>query len=297
MNNQGLISLENESISIIRDTYSSSENPVLLYSVGKDSSVLTHLFKKAFYPLKVPVKLLHVDTTWKFKEMIKFRDDYALKNNLDLIVYKNQDAIKKDINPFNNKNYTDIMKTETLKKALDEYGFDMIYGGARRDEEASRSKERVLSVRDKYHSWDPRNQRVEPWLIFNTEKIIDQTFRVFPISNWTELNIWEYIKQESIDIVPLYFAKNREVIVRDDEIYLYDDKRFQIKNTDEIKSLKVRFRTLGCYPLTAGIESDSDNLDKIIQELNETSYSERSGRAIDKDRIGSMEIKKKEGYF
>ena len=297
MNNQGLISLENESISIIRDTYSSSENPVLLYSVGKDSSVLTHLFKKAFYPLKVPVKLLHVDTTWKFKEMIKFRDDYALKNNLDLIVYKNQDAIKKDINPFNNKNYTDIMKTETLKKALDEYGFDMIYGGARRDEEASRSKERVLSVRDKYHSWDPRNQRVEPWLIFNTEKIIDQTFRVFPISNWTELNVWEYIKQESIDIVPLYFAKNREVIVRDDEIYLYDDKRFQIKNTDEIKSLKVRFRTLGCYPLTAGIESDSDNLDKIIQELNETSYSERSGRAIDKDRIGSMEIKKKEGYF
>lgn len=297
MNNPGLITLENESISIIRDTYSSSENPVLLYSVGKDSSVLTHLFKKAFYPLKVPVKLLHVDTTWKFKEMIKFRDDYALKNNLDLIVYKNQDAIKKDINPFNNKNYTDIMKTETLKKALDEYGFDMIYGGARRDEEASRSKERVLSVRDKYHSWDPRNQRVEPWLIFNTEKIIDQTFRVFPISNWTELNVWEYIKQESIDIVPLYFAKNREVIVRDDEIYLYDDKRFEIKNTDEIKNLQVRFRTLGCYPLTAGIESDSDNLDKIIQELKETSYSERSGRAIDKDRIGSMEIKKKEGYF
>jgi len=297
MNNPGLITLENESISIIRDTYSSSENPVLLYSVGKDSSVLTHLFKKAFYPLKVPVKLLHVDTTWKFKEMIKFRDDYALKNNLDLIVYKNQDAIKKDINPFNSKNYTDIMKTETLKKALDEYGFDMIYGGARRDEEASRSKERVLSVRDKYHSWDPRNQRIEPWLIFNTEKIIDQTFRVFPISNWTELNVWEYIKQESIEIVPLYFAKNREVIVRDDEIYLYDDKRFHLKNTDEIKKLKVRFRTLGCYPLTAGIESDSDNLDKIIQELNETSYSERSGRAIDKDRIGSMEIKKKEGYF
>jgi sulfate adenylyltransferase subunit 2 len=238
MNNPGLITLENESISIIRDTYSSSENPVLLYSVGKDSSVLTHLFKKAFYPLKVPVKLLHVDTTWKFKEMIKFRDDYALKNNLDLIVYKNQDAIKKDINPFNNKNYTDIMKTETLKKALDEYGFDMIYGGARRDEEASRSKERVLSVRDKYHSWDPRNQRVEPWLIFNTEKIIDQTFRVFPISNWTELNVWEYIKQESIEIVPLYFAKNREVIVRDDEIYLYDDKRFHLKNTDEIKKSK-----------------------------------------------------------
>jgi len=297
MNNDGLNNLENESISIIRDTYSSSENPVLLYSVGKDSSVLTHLFKKAFYPLKVPVKLLHVDTTWKFKEMIKFRDDYALKNNLDLIVYKNEDAIKKDINPFNSKNYTDIMKTETLKKALDEYGFDMIYGGARRDEEASRSKERVLSVRDKYHSWDPRNQRIEPWLIFNTEKIIDQTFRVFPISNWTELNVWEYIKQESIEIVPLYFAKNREVIVRDDEIYLYDDKRFHLKNTDEIKKLKVRFRTLGCYPLTAGIESDSDNLDKIIQELNETSYSERSGRAIDKDRIGSMEIKKKEGYF
>jgi sulfate adenylyltransferase subunit 2 len=297
MNNNGLNNLENESISIIRDTYSSSENPVLLYSVGKDSSVLTHLFKKAFYPLKVPVKLLHVDTTWKFKEMIKFRDDFAIKNNLDLIVYKNQDAIKKDINPFNSKNYTDIMKTETLKKALDEYGFDMIYGGARRDEEASRSKERVLSVRDKYHSWDPRNQRIEPWLIFNTEKIIDQTFRVFPISNWTELNVWEYIKQESIEIVPLYFAKNREVIVRDDEIYLYDDKRFHLKNTDEIKKLKVRFRTLGCYPLTAGIESDSDNLDKIIQELNETSYSERSGRAIDKDRIGSMEIKKKEGYF
>jgi sulfate adenylyltransferase subunit 2 len=297
MNNKNLDSLENESISIIRDTYSSSENPVLLYSVGKDSSVLTHLFKKAFYPLNVPVKLLHVDTTWKFKEMIKFRDDYATKNNLDLIVYKNQEAIKNNITPFNNKNYTDIMKTETLKKALDEHGFDMIYGGARRDEEASRSKERVLSVRDKYHSWDPRNQRVEPWLIFNTEKIIDQTFRIFPISNWTELNVWEYIKQEDIDIVPLYFAKNREVIIRDDEIYLYDDKRFEIKNTDIIKKLKVRFRTLGCYPLTAGIESDSDNLDKIIQELKDTSYSERSGRAIDKDRLGSMEIKKKEGYF
>ena len=297
MNNKNLDALENESISIIRDTYSSSENPVLLYSVGKDSSVLTHLFKKAFYPLNVPVKLLHVDTTWKFKEMIKFRDDYASKNNLDLIVYKNQEAIKNNITPFNNKNYTDIMKTETLKKALDEHGFDMIYGGARRDEEASRSKERVLSVRDKYHSWDPRNQRVEPWLIFNTEKIIDQTFRIFPISNWTELNVWEYIKQEDIDIVPLYFAKNREVIIRDDEIYLYDDKRFEIKNTDIIKKLKVRFRTLGCYPLTAGIESDSDNLDKIIQELKDTSYSERSGRAIDKDRLGSMEIKKKEGYF
>ena len=297
MNNKNLDLLENESISIIRDTYSSSENPVLLYSVGKDSSVLTHLFKKAFYPLNVPVKLLHVDTTWKFKEMIKFRDDYASKNNLDLIVYKNEEAIKNNITPFNNSNYTDIMKTETLKKALDEYGFDMIYGGARRDEEASRSKERVLSVRDKYHSWDPRNQRVEPWLIFNTEKILDQTFRIFPISNWTELNVWEYIKQESIDIVPLYFAKKREVIIRDDEIYLYDDKRFEIKNTDIVKKLNVRFRTLGCYPLTAGIESDSDNLDKIIQELKDTSYSERSGRAIDKDRLGSMEIKKKEGYF
>jgi len=297
MNNKNLDALENESISIIRDTYSSSDNPVLLYSVGKDSSVLTHLFKKAFYPLNVPIKLLHVDTTWKFKEMIKFRDDYALKNNLELIVYKNQEAIKNNITPFNNKNYTDIMKTETLKKALDEHGFDMIYGGARRDEEASRSKERVLSVRDKYHSWDPRNQRVEPWLIFNTEKIIDQTFRIFPISNWTELNVWEYIKQESIDIVPLYFAKKREVIIRDDEIYLYDDKRFEIKNTDIVKKLNVRFRTLGCYPLTAGIESDSDNLDKIIQELKDTSYSERSGRAIDKDRLGSMEIKKKEGYF
>ena len=165
------------------------------------------------------------------------------------------------------------------------------------DEEASRSKERVLSVRDKYHSWDPRNQRVEPWLIFNTEKILDQTFRIFPISNWTELNVWEYIKQESIDIVPLYFAKNRKVIVRDDEIYLYDDKRFEIKNTDKVKKIKVRFRTLGCYPLTAGIESDSDNIDKIIQELKDTSYSERSGRAIDKDRLGSMKIKKKEGYF
>ncbi len=297
MNNKNLDLLENESISIIRDTYSSSENPVLLYSVGKDSSVLTHLFKKAFYPLNVPVKLLHVDTTWKFKEMIKFRDDYASKNNLDLIVYKNEEAIKNNITPFNNSNYTDIMKTETLKKALDEYGFDMIYGGARRDEEASRSKERVLSVRDKYHSWDPRNQRVEPWLIFNTEKVLDQTFRIFPISNWTELNVWEYIKQESIDIVPLYFAKNRKVIVRDDEIYLYDDKRFEIKNTDKVKKIKVRFRTLGCYPLTAGIESDSDNIDKIIQELKDTSYSERSGRAIDKDRLGSMEIKKKEGYF
>ena len=292
-----LSNLEEESISIIRETYSESERPVVLYSIGKDSSVLLHLFRKAFYPNKIPVPFLHVDTTWKFKEMIKFRDKKAEEMNLRLIVHKNKDAIKKNINPFNNSNYTDIMKTNALKEILSEKKFDFIYGGARRDEEASRSKERVLSVRDSNHNWNPKNQRVEPWLFFNTNLDSGESFRIFPLSNWTEVDIWEYIKKEKIDIVPLYFAKIRKVIIRNDDIYLYDDDRFPLLEDDKVKNLKVRFRTLGCYPLSLAVKSNADTIQKIINEIKKEKTSERSGRLIDQDQLGSMEKKKKQGYF
>ena len=292
-----LKNLEEESISIIRKTYSESNNPVILYSIGKDSSVLLHLFRKAFYPHDIPVPLLHVDTTWKFKEMIKFRDKISKKFNLKIYIEKNQNAISKNINPFQHKNYTDIMKTETLKTALNKHGFDFIYGGARRDEEASRSKERVLSVRDENHKWNPKYQRVEPWHIFNTNLDIGQSFRIFPLSNWTELDIWKYIQIEKIDVVPLYFAKPRKVVIRDKNIFLLDDNRFEINKDDLVKTLNVRFRTLGCYPLTLGVKSNADTIQKILNEIKKEKRSERAGRLIDKDKIGSMELKKKDGYF
>lgn len=292
-----LIKLEEESISIIRDTYSNSDNPVVLYSIGKDSSVLLELFKKAFYPAKIPVPFLHIDTGWKFKEMITFRNSIYKEYELKGLVYKNEEGENLGINPFEHSNYTDIMKTQALKSALKLGKYDFVYGGARRDEEASRSKEKVVSHRDKYNRWDPKNQNIEPWLLFNTLKQQGESFRVFPISNWTELNVWEYIQKENIKIVPLYFAKNRKVVLNNGQIFLYDDKRYQIEEEDEVKTLKVRFRTLGCYPLTAGIESNAKNVKDIIKEVKESNFSERSGRLIDYDKLGSMELKKREGYF
>ena len=289
--------LEEEAISIIRDTYSSSENPVVLYSIGKDSSVLLELFKKSFYPNKIPVPFLHIDTGWKFKEMIKFRDSSFKQNNIKGIVYSNKDGLRSDINPFDHSNYTDVMKTQALKDAIKIGGYDFIYGGARRDEEASRSKEKIVSHRSIDNRWDPKSQSIEPWLLFNTHKEKDESFRVFPISNWTELNIWEYIYREKINIVPLYFAKKRKVVVSNSQIFLLDDNRFKFQETDEIKYLNVRFRTLGCYPLTAGIESNAKNIKEIIKEIKKSDFSERSGRLIDYDKLGSMELKKRQGYF
>lgn len=292
-----LTNLEEEAISIIRDTYAVSENPVVLYSIGKDSSVLLELFKKAFYPGDIPVTFLHIDTGWKFKEMISFRDTIFKKNNIQGIVHQNLDGAQKNINPFDHSNYTDIMKTSALKKALTKGRYDFVYGGARRDEEASRSKEKIVSHRDKNNRWNPKNQNIEPWLLFNTLKSNEESFRVFPISNWTELNVWEYIHKEKIPIVPLYFAKKRKVVISDGQIFLHDDNRFKLKESDKSIILKVRFRTLGCYPLTAGLESDAENVADIITEIKESKFSERSGRLIDYDKLGSMEMKKREGYF
>jgi len=289
--------LEDESISIIRDTYKDAENPVVLYSIGKDSSVLLKLFLKAFYPIKVPVKFLHIDTGWKFKEMIQFRDKLFNSNLIDGLVYKNKEGMKKNINPFNHENYTDIMKTHALREALNKEKYDFVYGGARRDEESSRSKERILSIRDKNQKWDPKNQKIEPWLLFNTLKYSEESFRVFPLSNWTELNIWEYIEQEKIKIVNLYFSKKRKVVLRNDQLFLLDDKRFKLEKDDKLTYKNVRFRTLGCYPLTAGIESTAKNVSEIIKEVKNSNFSERHGRVIDYDKVGSMEIKKREGYF
>jgi sulfate adenylyltransferase subunit 2 len=292
-----LSELENESISIIRDTYRKANNPIILFSIGKDSTVLTHLFKKAFFPLKVPIKLLHIDTTWKFKEMIEFRDNYVKENNFELIVHTNQKAVSDNITPFNNKNYTDIMKTEALLAALKKGSFDFVYGGARRDEEPSRSKERVLSKRSQNQSWNPRSQNVEPWHLFNTELNEKESFRVFPLSNWTELDIWQYIKFQNIDVVPLYFSKKRDIVSRGNNMFLVDDERFVFKKGDLRETKNVRFRTLGCYPLTECIESSANTLTKIINELRKSSVSERSGRTIDYDKENSMELKKREGYF
>ena len=292
-----LINLEEEAISIIRDTYANSENPVVLYSIGKDSSVMLELFKKSFYPSNIPIPFLHIDTGWKFKEMIRFRDKVYENNTLKGHVYSNEEGMKLGINPFDNSNYTDVMKTQALKAALKNGKYDFVFGGARRDEEASRSKEKVVSHRDKNNRWDPKNQNIEPWHIFNTSKEPDESFRVFPLSNWTELNVWEYISQENIKIVPLYFSKKRKVVITDNQIFLYDDNRFRLKEGDEVKSLNVRFRTLGCYPLTAGIESNATTVQEIIKEVRKSNYSERSGRLIDYDKLGSMELKKREGYF
>lgn len=295
--NRYLKELEEESISFIRDTHYKSENPVVLYSIGKDSSVLLHLFRKAFHPITPPVPFLHIDTGWKFKEMIEFRNSTYERYGINIEVYKNVEGEKNNINPFEHPNYTDVMKTEALKKILIKKNYDFVFGGARRDEEGSRSKEKILSHRDDKNVWDPKKQRIEPWNLFNTKKNKGESFRVFPISNWTELNIWQYIDSQKIEIVPLYFAKNRSVVTRKNSIYLIDDARFKLQEGEVVETKSIRFRTLGCYPLTTGIESKADTIKKIIDELDESQYSERSGRLIDYDKIGSMELKKREGYF
>ncbi len=291
--------LESESIHIIREVASEFDNPVMLYSIGKDSSVMLHLAQKAFYPSKIPFKLMHIDTTWKFKEMINFRDEIAKKYNLDLLVHINQEGVRNNINPISSgsKIHTDVMKTQSLIQALDKYKFDAAFGGARRDEEKSRAKERIFSFRDKKHRWDPKNQKPELWNLFNTNIDKDESVRVFPLSNWTEIDVWQYIYQENIPLVPLYFSKIRSVIRRNDMMIMVDDDRLKIKENEKIEQKKVRFRTLGCYPLTAAVESDATTVEEIIIELLESKYSERQGRLIDNDQIGSMEKKKQEGYF
>ena len=291
--------LESESIHIIREVASEFDNPVMLYSIGKDSSVMLHLAQKAFYPSKIPFKLMHIDTTWKFKEMINFRDETAKKYNLDLLVHINQEGVRNNINPISSgsKIHTDVMKTQSLIQALDKYKFDAAFGGARRDEEKSRAKERIFSFRDKKHRWDPKNQKPELWNLFNTNIDKDESVRVFPLSNWTEIDIWQYIYHENIPLVPLYFSKIRSVIRRNDMMIMVDDDRLKIKENEKIEQKKVRFRTLGCYPLTAAVESDATTVEEIIIELLESKYSERQGRLIDNDQIGSMEKKKQEGYF
>ncbi len=291
--------LEAESIHIIREVAAEFDNPVMLYSVGKDSAVMLHLATKAFFPGKPPFPLMHVDTTWKFKEMISFRDTMAAKVGMDLIVHINQDGVDQGIGPFTHGSsvHTDVMKTQGLKQALDKYGFDAAFGGARRDEEKSRAKERVYSFRDKNHRWDPKNQRPELWNIYNGRINKGESIRVFPLSNWTELDIWQYIYLESIEIVPLYYAAMRPVVERDGMLIMVDDERMPIHDGEEIQEKMVRFRTLGCYPLTGAVESEAATLPEIIQEMLLTTTSERQGRAIDHDSSGSMEKKKMEGYF
>jgi sulfate adenylyltransferase subunit 2 len=291
--------LEAESIHIIREVAAKFERPVMLYSIGKDSAVMLHLAMKAFYPGKLPFPLMHVDTTWKFKEMIEFRDKITKELGLELIVYINQDGVDQGIGPFTHgsKKHTDVMKTDALKQALDKYKFDAAFGGARRDEEKSRAKERVYSFRDKNHRWDPKNQRPELWNIYNGKIDKGESIRVFPMSNWTELDIWQYIHLENIPIVPLYFAKERPVVNKDGMLIMVDDERMPIGPNDKIEMRKVRFRTLGCYPLTGAVESNATTLPEIIQEMLLTTTSERQGRLIDHDQAGSMEQKKREGYF
>ena len=299
LNLSHLQKLESQSIHIIREVASEFQNPVMMYSIGKDSSVMLHLAIKAFAPNKIPFRLLHVDTTWKFKEMISFRDQIINKYNLDLLVHTNLDGVQKNVGPISHgsKIHTDIMKTQALKQAFNKYKFDAAFGGARRDEEKSRAKERIFSFRDEQHRWDPKNQRPELWNLYNTKIASGESVRVFPLSNWTELDIWQYIYKEDIPIVPLYLAAKRPVIERDGMLILVDDDRLKVKLEESIKEKLVRFRTLGCYPLTGAVESSASSIEKIILELLESKNSERQGRLIDKDQIGSMEIKKQEGYF
>lgn len=294
-----LKALENESIQIFREVVAEFENPVMLYSVGKDSSVLLHLARKAFYPGKIPFPLLHVDTTWKFKEMIAFRDQMAKEHGFELLVHQNPDGLAMNISPFTHgsSKHTDIMKTQGLKQALDKYKFDAAFGGARRDEEKSRAKERVYSFRDKHHRWDPKSQRPELWNIYNGRVDKGESIRVFPLSNWTELDIWQYIYLENIQIPSLYFAKERPVVERDGTLIMVDDERMPLQPGETPQLKQVRFRTLGCYPLTGAIESAASTLPDIIQEMLLTKTSERQGRVIDHDSSGSMEKKKMEGYF
>lgn len=292
-------SLEAESINILREAAVTAKKPVLMYSVGKDSSVLLHLCRKAFYPGPIPFPVLHVNTLWKFKEMYAFRQKMIDELGLNLISYVNPQGIAENINPFIHGSgyHTDLMKTQALKQALDEHGFDLVIGGARRDEEKSRAKERIFSFRASGHLWDPKLQRPELWSLFNTHIHEGESMRVFPLSNWTELSVWQYILQENIPVVPLYFAKPRPVVERNGQLLMVDDERFVFLEGEKPKEKLVRFRTLGCYPLTAAVESDADTLEKIVAEVAQTTLSERQGRLIDSDSTGSMEKKKQEGYF
>ena len=294
-----LRSLEAEAIHIFREIVAEALNPVMLYSIGKDSAVMLHLALKAFFPSKPPFPLLHIDTTWKFKEMIAFRDKRAEELGLDLIVHINQDGLARGINPFDHGSavHTDVMKTEALKQALDKYKFDAAIGGARRDEEKSRAKERIISHRNELHRWDPRNQRPELWNLFNCRLNPGESLRAFPLSNWTEFDIWEYIAAENIPIVPLYLAANRPIVERDGQLIMVDDDRMPLAEGERPVDRKVRFRTLGCYPLTGAIDSNADSVDAIVEELSNARVSERQGRVIDHDTAGSMELKKQEGYF
>ena len=291
--------LEAESIHIIREVAAEFENPVMLYSIGKDSAVMLRLAQKAFYPAPLPFPLMHVNTTWKFKEMISFRDQFCKANNLKLIEYINEEGVKQNINPFDHgsQKYTTIMKTQALLQAIEKYGFDAAFGGARRDEEKSRAKERVYSFRDKNHQWDPKNQRPELWNLYNSKINKGESIRVFPLSNWTELDVWLYIELEKIPIVPLYFAKKRPVVERDGTLLMVNDARLPLRTGEKAQMKTVRFRTLGCYPLTGAIESKATTLKEIIKEMLLTKYSERQGRLIDSDEDASMEKKKREGYF
>ena len=294
-----LKTLENESIEILRETAAAFRNPVLMYSIGKDSSVLLHLARKAFYPSTIPFKLLHVDTTWKFKEMIAFRDEVVRDLGLNLIVHTNQSGVDAGINPFTSgiSEYTRIMKTVALREALDKYGFDAAIGGSRRDEEKSRAKERIFSVRDEGHRWNPRAQRPELWRTYNTKLAQGQTMRVFPLSDWTEADIWNYILQENIYVNPLYFAKNRPMVKRGDQLIMVDDERYPLLENEKPFDVMVRFRTLGCYPLTAAVESEATTLQEVVDEVLNVNLSERATRLIDGDNEDSMEKKKTEGYF
>jgi sulfate adenylyltransferase subunit 2 len=291
--------LENESIRIIREAVASGERSAMLYSIGKDSSVMLHLALKAFYPMKPPFPLVHIDTTWKFREMISFRDKTAERLGLELITYTNLEGVAQGISPFihGSKVYTDVMKTDALRQVLDSFRFDMIFGGARRDEEKSRAKERVFSFRDAGHRWEPRGQRPELWSIPNLSKKRDESFRVFPLSNWTELDVWRYIEREKIPVVPLYFAAERPVVRRDGQWLMLDDDRLVLESGEKTETRMIRFRTLGCYPLTAGVESSATTVADIVAELEASDTSERCGRLIDFDQAGSMERKKQEGYF
>jgi sulfate adenylyltransferase subunit 2 len=291
--------LENESIEILRETASGFKKPVMMYSIGKDSSVLLHLARKAFYPSPIPFPLLHVDTTWKFKEMISFRDRIVADTKSQLIVHTNQEGVEANINPFNTNasEYTRVMKTVALRQALDMHGFDAAIGGSRRDEEKSRAKERIFSVRDPGHRWNPREQRPELWRTYNTRLAPEQTMRVFPISDWTEADIWHYILQERIDVNPLYFAKERPMVARGDQMIMVDDDRFQLRDGETPFMKMVRFRTLGCYPLTAAVESTATTIEEVVEEVLHVKLSERATRLIDGDNEDSMEKKKTEGYF
>jgi len=291
--------LEAEAIEILREAVAESRNPVLLYSIGKDSGAMLHLAQKAFAPGKLPFPLLHVDTTWKFREMIAFRDQTVARTGMDLIVHTNEDGLRRGISPIASGSsvHTQVMKTEGLRQALDKYKFDLAFGGARRDEEKSRAKERIVSHRTAAHGWDPRNQRPELWRLFNTRIRPDESLRVFPLSNWTELDVWDYVRAENIPVVPLYFAKPRPVVERDGALIMVDDERLPLLPNEMPRMLSVRFRTLGCYPLTGAVPSTAATLDAIIDEMRSASSSERQGRLIDHDENGSMEKKKREGYF